>query len=159
MAQIDLRRTTIRLSDGGSNYVDMSIGEGTLDFSVKREIEVVKNRGKLDTIRENEEVPLTVETAFIWEFLDNGGEDPPSIEDVLYRRGAASTWVSVSSDNDAPFCVNITIINDPECTGVLRELITLRQFHFESLDHSLREGAVALKGLCNAKAAQVSRLE
>lgn len=157
MAQIDLRNTTIRFSDGGSNYIDVSIGEGTLNFIVKREIEVVKNRGRLDTIRENEEIPLEVELSFIWEFLLGAAGDPPTVEDVLYNRGEAASWTTVSSDGLAPYCINISIRYLPACEEIQNEIITFRQFHFQELNHDLKNAAVALKGLCNVKASELTR--
>ena len=35
MAQIDIRNATIRIADGGSNYIDIKVGEGDLHYIEK----------------------------------------------------------------------------------------------------------------------------
>jgi hypothetical protein len=156
MAQIDLRNATIRLADGGSNHIDVKIGEGTLNYVEKRQIEFVKSRGTLDTVRENEEVPIEVDMSFIWEFILGAGGDI-TVEDALKHRGNAGGWASASSDTNAPFCLNLIIIYVPPCSGVETETLILSQFHYTELAHSLKDGTVALKGECNIKSADSIR--
>lgn len=157
MAQIDLRNATIRIADGGVNYIDVKIGEGTLEYTEKREIEFVKSRGQLDTVRDNEEQPIEVSMTFIWEFIFGGGTEEITVEDALKKRGNASAWVSVSADAKAPYCVNLEVIYIPPCAGVKTETLVLAQFHFIELAHNLKDGAVALKGNCNISSAISTR--
>jgi hypothetical protein len=160
MAQIDLRRATIRIADGGTNYIDVKIGEGTCDYNEKREIEAVKSRGVLDTFRQNEDVPMDVSMNFIWEYIQGSG-GATTVEDALKRVGGASSWASVvnpASDPDCPYCVRIIISYIPPCTGTnVIETITLNQFHYTDLAHSLKDGTVALRGMCNATKAVAVR--
>ena len=75
----------------------------------------------------------------------------------MKQRNGESGWVSASSDTLAPYCVDIVIIYDPPCPGVADETIVLSQFHRVELDHSLRDGTVALKGSCNITEATATR--
>lgn len=157
MAQIDLRRATIRISDGGSNHIDISIGEGSFDYNEKRELDNVKNRGVLDTVRENEDVPVEISTIFIWEFISGTGSEPATVEDALKKVGQASGWTTVASDPDEPYCVNVSVIYVPLCSGVPTETILFRRFHYQELAHSLKDATVALRGFANVKKAEVTR--
>lgn len=156
MAQIDLRNATILIQDGGSNSIEIKVGEGSLEYVEKREIDFVKSRGTLDTVRENEEQPIEVSTSFIWEFIFGAGGEI-TIEDALKRRGNASGWASASSDTLAPYCVNIFITYTPVCHAIDLEILALTQFHYIELAHSLKDGTVALKGNCNIKSAGSTR--
>lgn len=157
MAQIDLRNATIRIVDGGSNYIEVQIGEGTFEWVEKRQIDFVKSRGALDTVRENEEQPIEVSTQFIWDFIYGGSTEEITIEDALKQRGNASSWASASSDTNTPYCVNLVIIYVPPCPGIDTETLTLNEFHYIELAHNLRDGTVALKGNCNISSANSTR--
>lgn len=157
MAQIDLRNATIRFTDGGSNFIDVKIGEGTCDYTEKRQIDIVKSRGVLDIVRENEEEAIEVSMSFIWEHITSSGSEPPTVEDALKRVSNASAWVSVTStDPDAPYCLNLSIIYEPPCTDS-NETILISEFHYTDLAHSLKEGTVALKGIGNITEAVATR--
>jgi len=157
VAQIDLRNATIRLADGGSNYIDVKIGEGDLSWSEKRQVDFVKSRGAMDTVRENEEVPLELSLLAIWEFITGAGGDPPTIEDVLKHRNGAASWLSASSDPLAPFCVNMFVTYTPVCPDISKETLTFAQLHWIDLAHSLKDGTIALKANCNVTEATASR--
>jgi hypothetical protein len=157
MATIDLRNTTLRIAERSGSYIDVKIGEGELTWSEKRQIDFVKSRGELDTVRENEEVPLELSLVFIWEHIMAGSGEPVTVEDALKKRNGASGWTSTSTDTKAPYCVNILLYNVPPCTGVQTETILFQQFHWIELAHSLKDATVALKGNCNTTQALVSR--
>lgn len=158
MAQIDLRNATIRISDGGVNYINIKIGEGNLEYTEKRQIEFVDSRGVLDLVRENKEEPVDVSFSFIWDYISGYSTNPPTIEDALKKRGQASSWASASADVNAPYAVNLTIIYVPPCsaTGV-NETIGLPFFNYTQLAHNLKDGTVACTGQCNIKQATAVR--
>lgn len=157
MAQIDLRNATVRIADGGSNYIDVKIGEGDLSYSEKRQVDFVKSRGGLDTARENEEVPMEVSLVAVWEHITAAAGEPITIEDALKRRNGASAWASASPDPLAPYCVNIILIDTPACVSASKETLVFPQFHRIELAHSLKDGTIAIKGTCNATEPQVTR--
>ena len=139
------------------NVLEIKIGEGNLTYSEKRAVTYVKNRGILDTVKLGDETPMEVSLDFTWEFLRAGSGDPPSVEEALKQIGAASTWKSTSTDTCEPYAVDILINYIPPC-GSDSELIVLEDFRWESLDHDLKQGQVAVKGNCNVTVAKVSHI-
>lgn len=157
MAMIDLRNATVKLKDGGFNSLEIKIGQGNLTYSEKRQIDPVLSRGKVDTVRENEDQLMQVSFNFIWEFLKSSGLEPPTIEECLKHTGPAASWISANSDIKAPFSVNIEIEHIPPCSGVDKETVELPMFNYLELAHSLMDGTVACNGLCNAKVPNIRK--
>lgn len=81
----------------------------------------------------------------------------PSIEDVLKRINGASSWTSTDSDQCRPYCIDLEIVHDPECSGVETETILIPKFRYESLDHDLRGLSISCKGKSLATEATVTR--
>jgi len=90
-----------------------------------------------------------VKLDFIWEFLKASTGDTPTVEDVLKKRGEASTWVTSATDICEPYAVDIEIEYTPVCEDVDREIITLADFRYEELSHDLKAGTIAMTGKCN----------
>jgi len=162
-AQIDLKYCTIKLKDGSTptpNEITVKIGEGNLTYSEKREMEYVRDRGLLDTVREGDEQPIDVTMDFTWEWLKGltTSGAVPTIEDALKNRGAASDWVSSSADPCEPYCVDIQVFYSPPCGETYDEVIVLPDFRQTDLSHDLRAGTVSITGQCNATEATVTRV-
>lgn len=142
----------------GGRKLEIKIGEGNLTYSEPSPREYLKNRGRLDTVRNADEEPMDVNFDFVWEFLTAvTGSAIPTIEDVLKRRGEASTWVSTSDDACEPYCVNIEVAYDPGCGGENTELIVLQEFRQESLEHNLSDAQISCTGKCNKTEASLTR--
>jgi len=163
-AQIDLKNATIWLKDGGvgsaQQSLEVKIGEGTLTYDERKNIEYVRDRGLLDTVKEGDEEPIDVRFDFTWEFLQavsTTAAGTPTVEDALKQRGEASGWVSSSSDPCEPYAVDIEVDYVPPCGGELDEIITLPDFRYTSLAHDLSAGTVAVTGQCNATDALIVR--
>jgi hypothetical protein len=138
---------------GAAHTLVVDVGTGTLDYTEKRNIEVVKRRGLIQTAREGDEVEMDVSFQFVWELLTaHDDDDPPTIEDVLKHRGQAAFWVSTNPDPDAPFCIDLVIVYKPPCPAQAEqaETIALQRFQYEELAHQIKDGAVDCKGKCLA---------
>jgi hypothetical protein len=156
MALIDLRNAVMLLTGGsGDAYVEIKIGQGNLTYNERRQIDEVKSRGKLDTIRENEDETMQVAFSFMWEIIKSEGTEDKTIEDALKGRAGLT---SASGDPNAPFCVNIQITHDPSCPGVKSEIIILPQFHYTELAHSIQDATIACNGICNAREPIITRI-
>lgn len=161
-AQINLRDVTIKIQDGTTptpNEITVKIGEGNVTYSESRTIEYTLDRNVLDEVREGEEVPMDVTFDFLWDFLKGSSATgaTPTVEDALKRRGAAASWVSTDSDQCRPYAVNIILENVPGCGIGDQEVITLPDFRWDSVDHDLRAGSVAVTGRCNSLEATIVR--
>lgn len=158
MAAIDLKHADIILKDKNGIYITVVVGQGTFTYSERRNIEVVKSRGELDTIREGDEEPADVSFEFRWNFIMADSGDPPTVEDVLKQQGNAAGWVSTANDTDAPYCIDIEVQYNPPCPGVKKEVILLSQFNYTQLAHDIKQATVAVSGTCNITKAEITRV-
>ena len=158
MAQIDLKNATIKFKDGGSNELEVKIGEGNLSWSEKVNRIYTLDRGQLNDVRNGDEEPMEVSIDAIWEFLKADSGDPPTPIDVLKQRGQASAWVSTDDDACRPYAIDIEVTYEPPCGGEADEVITLRDFRHEELQYDLRNASIAVTGKCNVTEAEISRV-
>ena len=158
-AQIDLKDAVLTIQDGGAEYIEVKIGAGNLTYSEKVTREYTLDRGLLDEVRDGDEVPMDIRFDFVWEYIkDSSSGATPTVEDALKRIGAAADWVSTDADACRPYAVDLVITYTPTpSTCGDKEIITLSDFRYESLDHDLRAGTVAVTGKSNATMATVVR--
>jgi hypothetical protein len=164
MAQIDIKQATIKFKDGGSNELEINVGEGTVSWTERRNIEYTLNRGVLDEVKKGDEVPCEVRFDIIWEYLkgpsasSDATAGAPTPEDCLKNRGGAVEWVSSDSDACRPFAIDIEIHYDPTCGTGDEEIITLADFRWEQIDHDLRAGTLSVTGRCNIEEPTINRV-
>lgn len=162
MAVIDLKKCIIKFKDGSGTpkELQIKIGEGTISYDEKRNIIYDMDRGKLDSVRAGDEVPMDVRLTIRWEWLKSlTGASVPTPEEVLKRNGVAATlgWTSSDADLCAPYAIDIEIKFDPDCSDLGYETIILPDFRWESLGHDPKAGTLDVSGKCNAKMASVTR--
>lgn len=142
----------------GGRKLEIKVGEGNLTYTENMPRDYLRNRGNLDTVRNADQEPMDVSFDFVWEFLTAvTASAVPTIEDVLKRRGEASTWVSSSADLCEPYCVDVEVNYDPACGGANTELIVLEKFRYETLEHNLSDAQVSCTGKCNKTDATLTR--
>jgi len=151
---IDLKDVTFRIIDGTPTplFIDVKVGEGNFTYSEKRNVQYVLDRGNLDEVRLGDQVPMDVKFDFVWEYI-TGASPTPTVEDALKNVGQASAWISTDSDVCRPYCVDLQIWDVPNCATGDQELITFADFRWDSLDHDLKAGTVAVTGRCNSTTA------
>jgi hypothetical protein len=138
--------------------LEVKVGDGNLEFTENRNFTYDLDRGRLDTVRQGDEAPMDVTLDFVWENLTALPDvDTPTIEDVLHKRGAAADWESSSDDPCEPFCIDIEIEYVPPCGETGTEFITLPEFRWATLPHSIGDAQISMTGQCNATEALVSR--
>lgn len=136
--------------------ITIKVGDGTLTYSEKRNIEYTLDRGKLDEVREGDEVPMDVKFDLVWDYISGPASGTPTVEDALKKKGLASTWTSSDTDACKPYALDIVITYVPACTGDQEE-ITLPDFRYEALDHDIKAGTISCTGKCNATKAVTLR--
>jgi hypothetical protein len=154
LTPIDLKNCNLYILDAtGSNYLAVRIGEGTLTYAIKRDIQQRKSRGNLWQLREGEEQVVEVQFQFIWDTITSTGDEPPTIEEAIY--GEAPGWQSASAavDPKGPFTVNLQLVNQVPCYGVGGGFITETHnfpiFAHDSLSHAIKDSTVDCKGISN----------
>lgn len=164
MATYDLKRCTLKIKDGTGTpkEVTVTIGEGNLQYEEKRNIEYIRDRGALDAVREGDEEPIDVSLDFRWDEIKSiSGDTTPTVEEALKKEGAASSWVSSDADPCNPYAVDLVLTHDPLCSGTgttqQKEVTTLSDFRWESLQHDARAATVSVRGKCNVTRATVVR--
>lgn len=167
--KIDLKHCIFELIDGTPTAVgppatapktlEINIGEGTLTWSEKRNIEYVKNRGLLDTTREGDQDPVDIRFDFVWEELrSSSGDTTPTPYEVLKNIGAASTWKTTGGDPCEPFAIDIRITHSFPCGGVDDEIVYFDQFRYESMDGDPKAGTISVTGKANVIAPTITRV-
>jgi len=160
MAQFDLKNATIKIYDGTTptpNQLEIKIGEGSMNYVERRNIEYVLDRGLLDEVREGDQVPVDVNFDFTWVYLKASTGVTPTVEDAVKKRGEAAAWTSTDVDECRPYAVKIVVLLTPACGADQNEEIVLTDFRYEELDHNLSDGTVSVSGKCNITEATVSR--
>lgn len=142
-------------------FVEIRIGDGTLQWTENKPREFKKDRGRLYQVRDADEEPMDVSFQLMYEELtaSDPGTDPPTPEDALKQFGSAAEWVSTNPDLCAPFAINIRFEHDPpNCTTFDKERVILPQFYYEKLDHDPKQGMISCSGKCNATQASITRV-
>lgn len=140
-----------------SQKLDIKIGQGNLTYSEHRNIEYRLNRGKLDTTREGDEVPMDVSLDADFEHIISGtGEDITPTE-AMKGMGAAAEWVSSATDKCEPYAVDIEALNALSCGTTQSEDFLFPDFRWEQGDFDFQKGTIAFKGKCNAKEPVITR--
>jgi hypothetical protein len=154
-ALFDLKNAEIKIEDGSNpvNSITVKIGEGTVSWTERKERRYILDRGQLDDVRNEDEAPLEVNLAFMWEYIvgTTGSGGVPTVVDVIKRKNAAAAWLSTDSDQCRPFAVNIVIDYRPvpSMCGDM-ELITLPDFRYEQVDFDIRSPEnITITGHCN----------
>jgi hypothetical protein len=137
--------------------LEIKIGEGDVAWSETKEYIYDRDRDVLDTVRQGQDQPMSVDMNFTFEYVTASTANPPTPADALNQDGLASEWVSSSSDLCEPYAIDVVILHCVPCGTDEDQEITLPDFRNESLDFSIADASVATSGQCNATRATVVR--
>jgi hypothetical protein len=140
------------------HQLEVNIGDGNFTYERKMPRQYKKNRGRLSHVKNADEEQLEVNFDFVWEHIRSSTNDPVTIEEALTKEGNASTWVTSSADPCEPYAVDLVILYKPICENEQWEKLVFEDFRPETLNHNLKDGAVACKGACNRLAPTVTRI-
>ena len=127
----------------------IKIGEGDLSWSESREFIYDRDRDVLDTVRQGQDQPVSVDLSFTFEYVTAQTAHPPTPVDALNRFGNASAWVSSSSDLCEPYAVDLIVIHCVPCGTDQDQELLFPDFRYESLDYSIADAAISVSGQCN----------
>lgn len=137
--------------------LEIKVGEGEVSWSETREFIYDRDRDVLDTVRQGQDQPMSVDIAFTFEYVTASTDNPPTPTDALKRFGEASEWVSSSADLCEPYAVDVIILHCVPCGTDEDQEILLPDFRYETLDYSVNDAAISVSGQCNAVDATVTR--
>lgn len=152
MAAKDLKNAVIKIQDGTGtpNEIEVTVGEGNLTWSVKNPLEYRKDRGNLGSVRNADQEPVEVTLEAEFDNVISNGVEPVTVTEALTKTGAASAWVTTSSDACEPYAVNLIVEFEPECDdGTLAERLTFSDFRPDNRDYDVGAGQISIPGKCN----------
>ncbi len=152
MAIIDIKDSVIRVKDGSNpitKTVDVKVGEGNLTYTETRTRDYIQDRGIIDTVRDGDEEVLQLSFDLQWIEITGSEGGLATVEDALKKRELASAFESTDDDACNPFALDIELELDANCADKDREYITFPQFRYETVNHDLRAGTIAVAGNCN----------
>jgi len=145
--------TAILAEDGTINFlpqrIEIKIGDGDLSWTEARNFEYDLDRDQLDTVRQGEDVPVSVDMAFTFEYVTTESGQAITPVDALKRTGEASEWVSSSSDLCEPYAVDVYVIHNVPCGTDFDQDFLFPDFRWESLEYSIADAAISVSGQCN----------
>ena len=146
----DLKRATIKLKDGTSptpQELSVVMGEGNLTLGIKMPREYLKDRGRLDAVRDGDEEPMDVSIEGRWQYLKGDGAD--TLYEILTHTGAATDWVSTDANLCNSYALDLEILFTPSCSADKTETITIPDFRPESIDLDAKAATMSIKGRAN----------
>jgi hypothetical protein len=115
-------------------------------------------RGLLSNAREGTEQPMSVSTAFVFDWMRASTGGDITFYEALNQLGDASDWVTAASDPCEPFSVDLFLFDRPECVGEEAEVFFFREFYKQSISPSLNSASVSLEGICKAVRPEIQRV-
>jgi len=137
--------------------LEIKIGEGDMSWSESREFIYDLDRDVLDTVRQGQDQPVSVDLSFTFEYVTASTANPPTPIDALNRDGLASDWVSSSTDLCEPYAVDLIVIHCVPCGTDEDQEILFPDFRYESLDYSIADAAISVSGQCNTTRVTTTR--
>jgi len=165
-AQVDLKQVIFKIKDGTTvpNEITITVGEGNLTWSEKKNIEYKLDRGTLDSVRLGDQAPVEVSFDIRWDFIMGSTATGalPTPYEALTNSGTAASWASAdTADPCNPYAVDLEFVHTPACTltGTLNdvETITFTDFRYESIDFDFSSGQISVSGKANIEAPTVVR--
>jgi len=152
--QIAFRDCTLKIKDGTTptpKSLTVKLGNGSLTWDEKRNIEYILDRGNLDDVREGDQVPVQFDLEGSFEkYTGSVGSSTPTPDDALKNLGEASDWVSSDADACKPYAVDLELSIVPSgCTSDDKEVFTFSDFRWEDVKHNTKTGMLSVSGKCN----------
>lgn len=138
--------------------VAIKIGDGNLTYTRSKDYEYLLDRGVLDTVKENDEVPMDVTIDGVYEFVTTGTGESITPVDAIYGEGGADEFVSASSDLCEPYCVDIQMTHAPSCGATENEVTVFPDFRADTAEFDISDATISFTGRCKATKPTVTRV-
>ena len=164
---IDFKHAVLKIMDGDDptpNEIEVIFGdEGNITWTRSTPRIYQLDRGELDTVTNDDEVPLQVDITGRYTYIRGTSADV-SVYDALHQEGTAEEWVS-SDDREGhecdPYCVDLVMEYTPVCTpGSVTdtiETITFPFFRVDDFDADPDAQTITISGQCNVVKPEIAR--
>jgi hypothetical protein len=133
-----------------ANEVEITIGDGDLKYTEADQFKYDLDRGELDTVRRGDDQPMEVTTNFTFDQVKSGTGEAITPIEALKGTGAASEWVTSSSDLCEPYAVDVVVNDVRPCGSAASSTYTFPDFRSEKRDYDIKNATIAVSGKCNA---------
>lgn len=137
--------------------LDVKIGTGNLTYTEHKNMEYILDRGKLDSVRQGDEVPMDIAMDASFEHVTSGTGEPITPVEAIKGIGAASEFVSSAADLCEPYAVDLQAENVLNCGTTQSETFLFPDFRHEQIDFDFQKGTISFKGKSNATEPVVTR--
>lgn len=137
--------------------LEINIGEGNMTWTEAKEYEYLRDRGNLDTVKEGDEQPVSLNLEFVYEYVRTQSGKTITPVDAIKQLGEASEWVSSAADLCEPYAIDILAKHCVPCGTDYDEDILFVDFRWESLDYDLQAATISVSGQCNVSSPTVTR--
>ena len=128
--------------------VEVKVGEGDIGHSKTKDTQIDRDRGTIDGGRDGDEQAMTVDFAFVYDWLRSTTTDAPTVDEALEREGEAADWTNAARDDCEPYQVTLKLIDAPNCGSEQAEIILYKYFIAQDVSASVRDAAVTVSGIC-----------
>lgn len=126
----------------------IKVGDGNFTYDTDRTLDYEMDRGEVDAVVQGDDVPVSVNFDFVYEFLRaSTGSNVPTPEDVLRNRGEAASWVTAGADPCENYAIKIEVDYAPPC-NLDHEITVFPEFRVESVNHDLQNSSLSARGRC-----------
>ena len=139
-----------------SQQVEINVGEGEAKWTESDEYKYDKNRGKLDTVRKGDDVPMELTIDCVFDQIKSGTSELITPIEAVKGKDAAAQWVSSSSSACEPYAVNVVIEDTRSCSSGTATYL-FQDFRCEKRDYSIKNATIAMSGKCNATEPVITR--
>ena len=136
----------------------IKIGDGNLTYTRSKDYEYLLDRGVLDTVKEQDEIPMDVTIDGVYEFVTTGTGEAITPVDAMYGEGGADEFVSSSSDLCEPYAVDIQMTHAPSCGATQNEVTVFPDFRADTAEFDISDATISFTGRCKATKPTVTRV-
>jgi hypothetical protein len=144
--------------------LENKVGEGTFDWSEKKELIQDYDRDLLDGVREGKQQPVDVNTSFVFDFLraSSGGSIRPY--EAINRIGGAAGWHNAAIDKDGnpspcePYALQLVVVTQPPCGSEQAEVFFFDNFRATEVNPTIQDAVVNLTGQASIVRADIRRM-
>jgi hypothetical protein len=137
--------------------LEIKVGDGDLKYTQSYPYKYDKDRGHLDNVRQGDDEPMDVSMNFTFEHIRSGTSEPPTPVEAVKQEGAASNWVTYSSDPCQPYSVGVLVTNLPPCVTTEDENFLFPDYRVEKIEPDFKNANIAINGKCNVTEPIITR--
>ena len=137
--------------------LEIKVGDGDLKYTQSYPYKYDKDRGHLDNVRHGDNEPMDVSMNFTFEHIRSGTSEPPTPVEAIKQEGAASNWVTYSSDPCQPYSVGVLSRTSRPASRRKTRNFLFPDYRVEKIEPDFKNANIAINGKCNVTEPIITR--